>query len=201
MDEDSPFYVRDSFNTAEDSLNAIVLLHESGGVDQITMSAVARSLNMARSSIHQAHGNITGFYVSLISRFSFRWYDWFSRGYADPTPVRLPEAPSDEVGVRVWSSLRAVAAAQAQAGNREPWQAVERVLGRERRFLADAIRDAHGSWPEAAKVDGLLALADGLRTQMVSPIEPLPLGDASTLVLGYWTDVLRLPPRAGFSDC
>lgn len=196
MDQDSPFYECNSFSTTEDSLNAIVLLHESGGVDQITMSAVARRLNMARSSIHQAHGNLTGFYVSLISRFSFRWYDWFSSGYGDPTPVRLPEEASDHVGVRVWSSLRAVAAAQAQAGSREPWDAVERVLGRERRFLAAAIRDAHGSWPEPATVGGLLALADGLRTQMVSPVEPLALGDASTLVLGYWTDVLRLPPRS-----
>ncbi|HJQ04569.1 MAG TPA: hypothetical protein VJ872_03955 [Nocardioides sp.] len=200
MDEDSPFYVRDSFNTAEDALNAVVLLHESGGVDQITMGAVARLLKMSRSSVHQAHGNITGFYVSLISRFSFRWHDWFSTGYGDPTPVRLPDAPSDQVGVRVWSSLRTLAAAQAQAGNTEPWQAVERVLGWERRFLGSAIRDAGGPWPEPATINGLLAFADGLRLQMVAPIDPLPAGDASELVLGYWTEVLRLPPRALDSD-
>ena len=200
MDEDSPFYQRDSFNTAEDSLNAVVLLHESGGVDQITMGAVARRLNMSRSSVHQAHGNITGFHVSLISRFSFRWHAWFSTGFGDPTPVRLPEAPSDEVGVRVWSSLRAVAAAQAQGGNREPWQAVERVLGWERRFLSAAIRDASGRLPEAATVSGLLAFADGLRLQVVAPIDPLAVGDARALVLGYWTEVLGLPPRSLGSD-
>ncbi|MCL2541032.1 MAG: hypothetical protein FWE71_01065 [Nocardioidaceae bacterium] len=189
----APFYESNSFCTAEDALNAVVMLHESGGIDQLTMSAVARHLNMSRSAVHQAHGSVTGFYVSLIGRFERRWRDWIAGGYTDPTPIRLPGDPMAHLGVRTWSTLRTVAAAEARAGRPEPWEEVARALERERRHLGDSVRKAAGRRAEAHEVAGLLALADGLRAQMTEPTDPLGLEDATDFACSYWTGVLHLP--------
>lgn len=192
-----PFVLHNSFTTPEDCVNAIVLMHESGGVEQVTMSAVARHLGMSRASVHQAHGNAAGFYVSLVDRFGYRWRDWLTDGRFDPTPIRLPEDELARWGVLTWASLRAIAAAEARAGRPEAWEIARRAVGRERGFVADDIRRAAGRPAETEEVDLLMAVAEGLRAQMTEPADALGFEDATAIATKVWTSDLgfALGPR------
>lgn len=193
-----PFYLTRSFATTEDAVNAVVMMHETGGVQQVSLSAVARHLRMARSSVHHAHRGLAGFYAILTELFGYRWREWIADGDDDALPVRLPDDGMSRLGVLTWSSLRAIAGAEARAGRPEAWKWVEAVRRHELRFLREQIRaaapDAEADAEVTAElVEGLLALADGLRDRMTDPLNPLERSDATTILAAYWTRVLGLP--------
>ena len=191
MDLTAPFHLSFSFSTRQDAVNAVVGLHEKGGVGAVTMAAVAKHLGIARSSVHEAHGGRVGFYESVAELFASRWRDWCLEVADDERwPVKMPEGDCETAGVLTWQSLWAICSAEARAGRPAAWKAFVETRVRERYFLTDCIARATGSRPPEATIDLLMILADGLRLRMVDPVEPLSLEGARELLALVWPDGL-----------
>lgn len=190
MDLTAPFHLSFSFSTRQDAVNAVVGLHEREGVGSVTMSAVAKHLGVARSSVHEAHGGRVGFYESLAELFASRWRDWCLEADDERWPVRLPEGECERAGVLTWQSLWAICSAEARAGRPAAWHAFRETRDRERQLLIDCIAGATGERPAASTVDLLMILADGLRLRMVDPIDPMGVEDAHAILALIWPDGL-----------
>ncbi|WP_460850910.1 hypothetical protein [Nocardioides montaniterrae] len=203
MELHEPFYLARSLSTPEDTLNAVVGLHEAGGVNNVTISAIAAYLGMAKSSIHAANRGLFGLYETLAESFVYRWSAWVREAFADPVPIRLPDDDCGRLGVATLQSLRAIAGAEERAGRPDAARSLARTLDRERDVLIDAYQYRTGERPDARWLEMLLALADGIRLRMLDSRRPLDLEEARAILAAVWSpacDGDRVPAERSSED-
>lgn len=194
LDDPHPFLTEISANVDDIATDAIVEALSGGGIDQISMSTVARSEGRTPAAINQRHGGRAAFLSGVVERFSVRWVRWVrGAGFLSVVPVRLPADERDLLGVRAWPMLRALAEGEARAGRPACADHVAWALTEEREHIARHLAVRVGDRPSAGQLEVLLALADGLRNRVAAFDHPLAPEDARGLLRHHITSVFGLP--------
>lgn len=194
IDDPHPFLAEISANVDDIATDAIVEALSCGGVDQISMSTVARSEGRTPAAINQRHGGREAFLSHVVGRFSARWVRWVKGGgLLSVVPIRLPEDDRELLGVRAWPMLRALAEGEARSGRPACAAHVAWAASEERDHISRHLAARLGAPPSVGQVEVLLALADGLRDRVAARDRPLALQDARGLLRSHMTATFSLP--------
>ncbi|HJQ05701.1 MAG TPA: hypothetical protein VJ872_09670 [Nocardioides sp.] len=202
MDGDwQPFLAPDSGNIDDFATDAIVLLLQSGGLEQISMSAVARFESVTPSALHHRHGGRGPFLEAVVGRFSARWISWVTgAGFGGELPVRLPETANEVEGVRAWSMIRALAEGELRAGRDGCADFVREARVHERDHVRRWLRSLReGQTPSDDQMQVVMLLADGIRESVADPEGRLGLAQGRKLLtetIGQLLDVRFAEPSS-----
>jgi len=192
-----PFLAEISANVDDIAADAVVRLLATGGVEQISMSAVARLEGVSSAAVQQRHGGRAAFLDGLVGRFSVRWVRWVTRsGYLSVIPLRLPGDDEELLGVRAWQLIRALAEGEARAGRPACAAHVTWALAQERDHVVLHLTERLGRHPDLDQVAVVLLLADGLRHRVADREAPMPAGVAKNLLRNYMTTTFGLELEA-----
>lgn len=190
-----PFLAGPSGNVDDLSTDAVVRLLQTGGVEQVSMSAVARLERVTPAAVNQRHGGRAAFLDAVIGRFSVRWIDWVTRGgYLRVVPVRLPEDADECAGVRAWELLRALAEGEARAGRPACAGYVAEAEAAEREHVVQHLSARLDRQPTTDEVETIMLLADGVRRRMTQGELRLVLADAQRLLRDHMANAFGLAP-------
>jgi hypothetical protein len=163
--------------------DAVVRLLASGGVEQVSMGAVARWMGQVPSAVKQRAGGRDGFLRMVTARFARRWLRWVMLPARVPSElVRLPKSDDEVHGIRVWSTLCEVAAGAARAGNTELADIVSYVRREHRRHVADELRQVLRRSPTDIEVVLVEWLGEALRAAVTAAVDPLDPAVARAVV-------------------
>lgn len=182
-DRPSDFAEPTSVEYAAMYTDAVVLMLAQGGQDRISMGAVARWMRQVPSAVKQMAGGRERFLEMVVGRFARRWRGWASiRGGSDGLVFRLPKEFDEIHGVRVWASLRDLAAGEARAGRTG---LAELVAEADRDERTRVFQSRFGRDSGVLDEDGLMllwCLAHGLRAAMVDHVQPLSYERAARML-------------------
>ncbi|MCL2614184.1 MAG: hypothetical protein FWD95_13265 [Nocardioidaceae bacterium] len=200
-----PFISDSSLDPIDIATDGVVELLRFGGVEVVSLSAVARWASRTRSSMHQRHGSSERFVVDVVARFGRRWTEWVVGTSRDAVnPIRLPRDPNEVDGVRAWQAIRMVAEGARRAGRPQASVFVEDALAAERRHIADHLARRLGRTVLAREVEYLVVLAEGLRSRIVAREAALAPGEADLMLRHHFYDVLGLdlgPADLSIAEC
>ncbi|GAB2968911.1 hypothetical protein [Nocardioides montaniterrae] len=133
MSTDSPFLRLTSLHHDDVATDGVVELLRKGGIEQITMSAVARWKKVTPSAMHHQYGGRARFVEAVVDTFAGRWVRWaILPAWGSAVPMRMPEEPAECEGVRAWSMIRALAEGERRAVRPAAAESVAWALGEER---------------------------------------------------------------------
>ena len=169
-----PFLSEDSADLGDRVTDAVVRVIDEGGVGSLTVSAVARRLDVTPQAVTQRLGGPSGARRRVLQLatvgFRFRWEAWIDDALLAPVPLpALPQDAAELRGVRVWLGLHQLARAEEGRGNED----VGGALAGARSFERIGTHRQLERWAAARlpdePVDRILALADGLRFGLAVP--------------------------------
>jgi len=179
-----PFYREDSVDYSEMFTDALVDVLGAGGLDQFSVGAVARWMQLTPQAILQRCGGRARLLEWVTDSFARRWLGWSSRVGPEEFGLNplgaLPATDHERLGVRVWQALAELARGELVAGRPGPSLIVSECRAQERQLLSWALRDHWGRSPaewdcDGWETDAAFALLEGVRFALARESEPMPL--------------------------
>lgn len=169
------------FDRIADGVVQVLLEH---GVEGVSMAAIGRAQRTSTQAFQQY---VKGFRSATESSvlvtlhriaaqvITHRWLEW------DAGELRLPETEEERDGVEVWFAFQELVRGRGRAGDLVPAEILDDARALEIKQCQDRLslggdRVAHRS------AVAMVALADGLRAQLLRPDPPLSVLDARSLV-------------------
>lgn len=182
-----PFTLPDSADIGELLTNSAVRLLRRGGLQEFSVSAMARDLDMSRQALNDRfaakYGARRRVLQLVVLTFGDRWLAWASGPLgADPPTIRLPEHQDEVTGVRVWAALHELARGEAHVGNPHLSDALAHIRAEEADLTSDALRRWTGVAPNTTQLYTLLSLADGMRRELALPSPRLSPAGATAVM-------------------
>lgn len=178
------------------------------GVNELSISSVAKALGMTPQGLHQRlrrHRHDEGeTALAALCRMtsvalSQRWLAWVRESLMvlepDVPALRLPQTEHEWQGVAAWEAWHLVARGRVLAGDPTPSEILASAHDEERGLVGDAFRRALGRPAPDHHLVALLALANGLRSQLVRPKPTLSLGVAQEVMARQVAAVLNEETR------
>ncbi|WP_157544782.1 hypothetical protein [Nocardioides halotolerans] len=177
---------------AEILTDAAFFVISGKGVDRFSVRALARWMKVSPAAILNDYSR--GRTLAMIAgRFGQRWLAWSA---GDPlfgptparVPLRLPEGPDEQLGIRVLGALQLLAEGERVRGNGVPASQLDRLREEELALLRQRLRDALrccGAAPDDRHVAGIMALTRGLRETLADAESRLTPTEATEILSGY----------------
>ena len=165
---DEPFLRPYALSTADRLAEATVNLLRAGGVDALSVGALARTINVTPQAVRKDYPRAR--VIELVCMvFGQRWASWAGPDREHDLPARLPRIAGERHGVQVMRALLELARGEEARGRTAPAAILAGAVERERERLGaelDRICDRRVTDDELARVHALvtglrLALADG----------------------------------------
>lgn len=199
----NPFLRPDSASDADMLTDGALAVLAESGLGGLSISAIARWAGVTppaltvrwREENRGARERILGL---VIVTFGKRWHLWSRRALMEAEPsLSLPSTAEEVAGVRAWLALRELARSEERAGNSDLVAAVARIEALDRSEVRDHVRTAEGRPLAADAAAAVCALADGLRTALVSSDPGITFGAAQAVLRAYVAGLRREgPPRS-----
>ncbi|GAB3859056.1 hypothetical protein GCM10028801_19870 [Nocardioides maradonensis] len=180
-----PFRSPSSSDNADIATDAVLLSLEAGGVEQISLSTVARSEGRTASALHHRHGSRAQFLEVVVGRFCRRWIQWVhGAGFAGSLPIRLPEGDDELLGMRAWPMICAVAEGERRAGRPACAELVADVRRDERLHVRDCLRARRADRlpPSDHHLEVVMSLAEGIRASIADPDRGVTLTEGRAIL-------------------
>lgn len=174
LNPESPF-------AADRLTDAAVVVLRTGGVERLTLGAVAREMGVSAQAAHQLAGSRAEFLEQIVRTFLDRWWRWYVDPRASGIPVRMPTDDDEIEGLRVFRSLAELSAGEHRAGR----SGIAALFAAHRHRQRDRIQylARRRNMPIADdELDHLEALMDGLAIALLRPEDPITPQRAARLL-------------------
>jgi hypothetical protein len=163
--------------------DAVVHLLVHGGVEKVSMTAVAGYIGQVPSAVKQRSGGRNGFLRMVVGRFSDRWLSWVTRPARTLQElIRLPREDDEVHGLRVWSALCELADGEARAGRGDAAEIVARARSEHAALVESGLTSLLRHDPTATEVALVVHLGDALRRAVAAQIDPLDPAVAADVI-------------------
>jgi len=203
-----PFLRPASLNPFDIIGDGVVETLRDRGAQELSIRSVAKALGVTSQGLHQRlqshRHDDTETPTAVLCRMASvalgqRWFTWVRESLMALAPevpeIRLPQTEHERMGVAVWTAWHEVARGRDLLGDPVPGEILAATRDDERQLLADEMDRAMGRRPSDHQLVTLLALADGLRAQMVQPASNLPVGTAQEVMARQVATVLQVETR------
>lgn len=181
-----PFVTPTSMNNRDLLTDAVFELLERVGISDLTTGSLGRSMKMTAQAVLKRAGGRDRLDRMVVCEFSRRWSRWcLSVPPQAEVPVALPRDEIELHAITVWHAFSELARGAALAGHPEPAADLDQARAAERAHLANVLTHRLGHQPSQCDLDGLVAIADGLRAGLARTAEPLSIERAENAVRSY----------------
>lgn len=184
-----PFARPDSADLGDMLADGAVAVLAERGLERFSIAAVARWVGWTPPVLYQRFPGPLGtrrrvlqVIVLVLGR---RWLQWSCARLLLETPeLRLPADELERRAVRLWAAVRELARGEQATGNPHPEEGLDRLREEEAAMVAAELGRWCGRRLAVADVIGVIALADGLRTELAAPIARVDLDTAQRILRG-----------------
>lgn len=171
--------------------DAVIDLLVEGGIQRLSLNAIARDSNWTPAGLHARIGGRAGLIAAVIGCFADRWVRTVANEWSNPAGICwLPRDAGGREGTSCWLALNELAAGEARAGRTQAQAAVASARRDEVNYVAWALSRSLGRRAHHAEAVALFALGEGLRSAIIAPENPLPV-EAAQEILVNAVDQLR----------
>lgn len=181
----SPLLRPYSLNPLDRIADGVVTVLLQSGVQGLSVGAIGRAQRTSAQAFHQyvsrfRHETETSATAALhriaAQVITGRWLEW------DAGELRLPETEEERDGVAVWVAFQELVRGRQLAGDPLPAEILTDARTHEVEQCRLRLAPAPGRPPGRSDVVALVALADGLRAELLRPQPALSLEDAKAVL-------------------